>query len=97
MHLKVLYLLFSALFGARSHAGPYRGDGPPGYLAHPQPGGPQDGLPGAHDANHALSTNSRPLPTHSFEKRVLKSGAGKKVFVKFIQGPFTFKKKEGKG
>ena len=57
MHLKVLYLLFSALFGARSHAGPYRGDGPPGYLAHPQPGGPQAGLPGADDDDPALSTD----------------------------------------
>ena len=57
MHLKVLYLLFSALFGARSQAGPYRGDGPPGYLAHPQPGGPQAGLPGADDDDPALSTD----------------------------------------
>ena len=95
MHFKVfLYLLFCV----QSHGVPHRGGGAPGDSGPPsnhQPEGPQDGPP-AHDANPALSSDSRPLPTHSFEKRVLKSGAGKKVFVKFIQGPFTFKKRREK-
>ena len=55
MHLKVMYLLFSALFGARSHGGPYRGDGSPGYLAHPQQGGSQEWLPGADDDDNSYN------------------------------------------
>ena len=37
-----------------------------------------------------------PPPDHSFVKRVVesKNSGDKKVFVKFVQGPFTFKKKE---
>ena len=54
MHLKVLYLLFSAHFGARSH-GPNRGVGPPGYLVHPQQGGPQEWLPWADDDDHSYN------------------------------------------
>ena len=62
MHFKVfLYLLFCVQCGAKSHGVPHRGGGPPGDSgppSNPQPGGPQDGLPGAQDANPALSNNS---------------------------------------
>ena len=40
-----------------------------------------------------------PPPDHSFVKRVVESrnSGDKKVFVKFVQGPFTFKKRRQKG
>ena len=75
MHFKVvLYLLFRAHYLARSH-------GPPSSS---QPGGPQDGLPGANDdgdgdyiydegdSDHSDTPNhpqdTRPVPNYSFEK-----------------------------
>ena len=41
-----------------------------------------------------LVSTSPPIPKHSFEKRVLEkpNGGDKKVFVSFVQGPYTFKK-----
>ena len=93
MHLQVfLILLICALCEARSHGvrlqedeSPGDSDPPPPPPPNPQPEAPANPAP-----------ESRPVPNHSFEKRVLKSGAGKKVFVKFVQGPFIFKKRREK-
>ena len=105
------------LSGRRHHnlpGGPQ--DGLSGSPQYPQPGGPQDGLPGAEDDDPLSSSSDndehldhRPVPIHSFEKRVLTSKvsvendteasadiSSKKVFVKLIQGPFTFKKRKEK-
>ena len=45
-----------------------------------------------------LVTTSPQVPKHSFEKRVLSKpdGGDKKVFVSFVQGPYTFKKRKEK-
>ena len=45
-----------------------------------------------------LVSTSPPIPKHSFEKRVLEkpNGGDKKVFVSFVQGPYTFKKRREK-
>ena len=96
------------LSGQRHHnlpGGPQ--DGLSGSPQYPQPGGPHDGPPGAHDDDPLSSCSDndehRTVPIHSFEKRVLTSKVSdssvnpvKKVFVKFVQGPFTFKKRKEK-
>ena len=82
-------------------------DGLSGSPQPPQPGGPHDGLPGAEDDDTLTPSDSdnRPVPSHSFVKKVLVSknscsnetlGNDNKVFVKFIQGPFTLKKRREK-
>ena len=45
-----------------------------------------------------LVSTSPPIPKHSFEKCVLEkpNGGDKKVFVSFVQGPYTFKKRREK-
>ena len=63
-------------------------------------GGPHDGLPGANDDHAATNDDdNRPVPDHSFVRRVLlpkTSDKKKKVFVSFTIGCFTFKKKREK-
>ena len=71
----------------------------PGRAHQPnEPGCPQDGYPG--DTDDTLpppGSENRPVPEHSFDKKVLHSNTGdKKVFIKFDQGPFTFKKRREK-
>ena len=75
-----------------------------------QPGGPQDGLPGAPNDDPGHVPDNSPLPDqrvpHSFNKRVVEKNSGgngstisdKKVFVTLkIQGIFTYKKRKVKG
>ena len=72
----------------------------PGRAHQPnEPGGPQDGYPGdTDDTLPSPGSDNRPVPEHSFDKKVLhSSNGGKKVFIKFIQGPFTIKKKKREG
>ena len=92
MHLKYLvYLLFCALCCVVSHPSDGPQDGLSGWEQHTPPSPPDD------DHQPAQAYDTRPIPQHSFEKRVLKkNSADKKVFVSFVQGPYTFKKRKEK-
>ena len=64
-------------------------------------GPPQDGQPVDTDdqtlSPSAPGSENRQVPEYSFDKKILYSGNGdKKVFVKFVQGPFTYKKRREK-
>ena len=83
----------------QTSGGPHNGlpDNGSGIPPNQTSGGPHVGLPEAHD-NHADDDN-RPVPDHSFVRRVLlpkSSDKKKKVFVSFTVGCFTFKKKREK-
>ena len=78
MHLKYLvYLLFCVLCCVVSQPNGGPQDGLSGWEQHTPPPPPPDG---AH--HHAQVYHTRPIPQHSFDKRVLKkNSADKKGFV----------------
>ena len=91
MHFLALYLFFCVLClaKAKTHYG-----GGPGGQPSPQPDNnhhDEDHDSHHHDGDSDADDdhNQAKIPKHSFVKRVLKTGAEKKVFVKFVQGPFT--------